>query len=216
MGQEGKKSGLWGKYLGAGSPYLAVFAGLYHFRSAWIALGIYYAGITAAILLNQPRRLLRQAFRGFRIRWAFDSALLCFCVCPLILLRWPHTKLPEVNLVGLLETYGLEHLSGILFAVFALLVNPLLEELFWRGLFILNPRRPAFADIFFAGFHFFILILAIELPHAVLGTIVLAGFSWAMRAIRARLGGLAVPVGAHLAADAGIVLAIFLILRYAG
>jgi len=212
MTEKGKKFVLSGKHIAVLSPYLAVFAGLYHFRNAWIAIGIYYAGISAAILLNDPKSLLRQSFRGFRFRWAYDACLLCFLVCPLILLRWPHTKLPEANLPALLRTYGLGRFSGILFALMGITINPLLEEGFWRGLFAPNPRRPALTDLLFAGFHFFILILAIDLLHAVSGTILLAFFSWAMRAIRARLDGLAVPILAHMAADIGIILALVILI----
>lgn len=216
MVEKGKKSALSVKHLAVGSPYLAVFVGLYHFRSAWIAIGIYYAGIICAILLNQPKSALQQIFQGFRLRWAIGSAVLCFCICPLILLLWPQAKLPTVQLGELLQTYGLAGPSAILFALTAVSVNPLLEELFWRGLFSSNLRRPALVDGFFAGFHFFILILLIEFLSALSAILVLVGFSWAMRVIRSRLGGLAVPAAAHLAADAGILLAACLLLRQAG
>lgn len=215
MIEKGKKSALYTKYLALLSPYLAVFVGLYYFRSGWVAIGTYYAGITAAILLHDPKSVVRQFVQGFRIKWAICSIVICLGIYPLILRFWSVAKLAKVDIQSLLQTYGLSNYSAVGFVLIAILFNPLLEEGFWRGLFRPNSHRPSIIDILFAAYHFFVLILAIHWVFALVGTIILTCFSWAMRAIRFRLGGLAVPALAHLAADVGIISAIVLLLRHA-
>ncbi len=126
---------------------------------------------------------------------------------------WPFAKLEGTELGGVLGDFGLAGTTGIVFGAAAIVVNPLLEELFWRGCFEDKVTRVSVIDIAFAGYHGLALVLVIRVWAAVGAFIVLCFASWALRYVKDRRGGLAVPYIAHLAADISIIAAIYGLLR---
>ncbi len=74
-----------------------------------------------------------------------------------------------------------------------------------------NNRRWK-TEIVFAGYHVLALVLVIKVPITILAFVVLFAASWWLRFMRHKLGGLAVPYIAHLAADVSIVAGIYFLI----
>jgi len=200
------------KYAAASSPYLAVVLGLYVFKNVFFALAIYYSAIVFFIVTNGGKGLLKSILSGWNFSAAAGSAIVCACSGGAIFLLWPYAKLENVNLVSTLAEYGLSGAACYIFVGVSTIVNPLLEELFWRGCFENEPAKPAFIDVVFAGYHVLALVLVIKMPIALLGFVVLFAVSWCLRFMRHKLGGLAVPYVAHLTADISIVAGIYFLI----
>jgi len=200
------------KYAAASSPYLAVVLGLYVFKNVFIALAIYYSAIVFFIATNGGKGLLKSIFSGWNYSAAAGSIIVCACSGGAIFLLWPYAKLENVNLVSTLAEYGLSGAACYIFVAAATILNPLLEELFWRGCFENEPTKPAFIDVVFAGYHLLALVLVIKVPITISAFIILFAVSWWFRFMKHKLGGLAVPYVAHLTADISIVAGIYFLI----
>ena len=201
------------KYAAASSPYVAVVLGLYIFKSVFLALAIFYSAIVFFIVIKGSKGLLRTIFSGWNSLAAVGSAIVCALGGVVIFLLWPYAKLENVNLTSTLAEYGLRGATCYIFVVVVTILNPLLEELFWRGCFQNNSTKPALIDAVFAGYHLLALVLVINLPTTALAFFTLSGASWGLRFIKHKLGGLAVPYIAHLVADISIIAGIYFLIN---
>ncbi len=200
------------KHAAASSPYVAVVLGLYVFKNVFVALAIYYSAIAFFIVIKSEKSLLRTIFSGCNSCAAAGSAIVFACGGVVIFLLWPYAKLENVNLTSTLAEYGLNGATCYIFVAAATILNPLLEELFWRGCFQNDPTRPAFIDVVFAGYHVLALVLVIKVPITILAFVVLFSASWWLRFMKHKFGGLAVPYIAHLVADVSIIAGIYFLI----
>ena len=153
-------------------PYVAVFIGMYIFKNAWIAVGVYHLGM-ALILISSgeivPNRINfpKQKNRAYKPKLISLVLLYLFYSLTGIVLYF---NLPFFNhgasLTNKLQMFGLTQANWTLFAVYFCIVNSVLEELFWRGYHESNIASlsnfkytlPYISkDIFFAGYHVFVL-----------------------------------------------------------
>mgnify|MGYP000297658849 CR=1 FL=1 len=200
------------KYAAASSPYWAVVLGLYVFKNVFVALAIYYSAISFYLFINGGKGLLKSILSGWNYSAAAGSAIVCACSGVAIFLLWPYARLENVNLVSTLAEYGLSGAACYIFVATATILNPLLEELFWRGCFENEPTRPAFIDVVFAGYHVLALVLVINAPITISAFVILFAASWLFRFMKHKFGGLAVPYVAHLTADISIVAGIYFLI----
>ncbi|MEO0447218.1 MAG: CPBP family glutamic-type intramembrane protease, partial [Verrucomicrobiota bacterium] len=91
---------------------------------------------------------------------------------------------------------------GIGFCLYFLLLNPLFEELFWRGLMARPTRSLALEDVAFGTFHALILLPFLSTPYILGFVLALSGIAWVWRQIRFEKQGLAVPWMGHVLGDA--------------
>jgi len=124
-----------------------------------------------------------------------------------IYLLWPVVKLDDVRLGQILSSLGLDGASWWLFVVYYSLVNPWFEEIFWRGWYPGQLRRPVFADLLFAGYHVFVLFLFVDVLWAVAAFFALSGVAWLWRELATRHRGLIIPLVSHTVADISIITA---------
>ena len=110
---------------------------------------------------------------------------------------------------GRLNDHAVYPATRLLFAVQLCLLNPLLEELFWRGLFFSDRKRPAATDFCYAAFHIFALLPFMPAMQAVFATIGLVGVGYFLRQLaRFQNGSLILPLLWHALADIAVVVAI--------
>jgi membrane protease YdiL (CAAX protease family) len=200
----------WSAYL---LPYTAVAIGAYGLSSAGTALLIYYCGILFFVYKNGWRHLGRSLAEGWNRKYATGLVVAFALSGVAIFLSWPFARQNGVDLAAFLADLGLLGAGGIAFACVAIALNPLLEEIFWRGCFIAEPNRPSAVDIAFGGYHGLALMLVARWWAALGVVFVLSAASWTLRFTKHRCGGLAVPCAAHAAADLSIVLSVYWLLR---
>lgn len=91
--------------------------------------------------------------------------------------------------------------TGIPFLLYILIVNPALEELFWRKLQSNPGRSVNIEDIAFGLFHILILILFLPFNYSLAFALGLTAIAWLWRQLRFRYAGLGTVWLAHLGGD---------------
>ena len=189
-------------------PYLAVAGGLFWFRNAWAALLGFHLAILLSVLLARSQVPVKILFKSNQIGWVVLSLFLSGSagIC-LYFLR--HSLGIAGDLSGHVAALGLTSSNWIAFIAYFSLVNPFMEEYFWRGYLGSPSRKLYISDFVYAGFH--ALVLAGSMPAASivysLSVLVLAGWFW--RQIGRKDGGLLAPVLGHMAADLTILVTVY-------
>lgn len=192
-------------------PYLSVAIGLYLLRNAWVAMGLYHLGIIAVLHRERHWRTMRELVRGFHPRLLIAAVLLCLAGGGVTYVCWPYLGLPYFD--ERLARFGLT--AGVLpwFFLYFSLVNPMLEEPFWRGYHGNASTRPAWSDLWFAGYHLLVLACFMHWQWLPLILIGLVATAWCWRLLARHLNGMLVNVASHISADAGIVVAVMMLVR---
>lgn len=203
-------------------PSLAVLTGLYFFKNAFLAIGLYHLGMAVILFAPQNRGLFKRAFKGWNtlegilMTLAASSAGL-FCY---LLGRWVFKT--DLDFSALLSGFGLNRINWLFFCLYFCTVNPFLEEVFWRAYFMerrgdgADENRNAamdrgfhiltLPDAGFAVYHLLVLYFFVKpifLVPVFIGLVV-GAVLW--RFLYRRHGGLVICIISHIAADAGIVL----------
>ena len=189
--------------------YVAVGVGLFIFRTAWSSLLTFHIAILISLLIAKPNIPLSILFTGRNIQWILVSILLCGSSGVTLYFFWDKFGIAN-DLAAHVEAMGLSASTWIPFITYFTLVNPLLEEYFWRG-YLGSPTTNFYlSDFLYAGFHGLILLNKVQPSMIVysLALLVLAGWFW--RQIARADGGLLAPVLGHMMADLTILMAVYL------
>ncbi|MBW2260987.1 MAG: CPBP family intramembrane metalloprotease [Deltaproteobacteria bacterium] len=180
-------------------------------HSGWAAILGYHAGMCLLLWAGGGWPGAVHLARG----WAWKEGAACTALCaaagPVILVLWPLAGAPVGPLGVRLASLGLQGASWWAFAAYYVLVNPFLEELYWRGWLAPASRHPAPVDALFAGYHAVVLVLFVDWPWVLFSFVCLLAPAWLWRRLSRRCGGLAVPAFSHLAADASVIAAAIVI-----
>ncbi len=195
-------------YIGLLMPYLAVWLGLYIFQNGWAAILLYHAGIAALVTRTRSWPRLDQ----FRLKAPIWTTLLYAAAgCSaglLVYLLWPFLH-ASPKLSDALLAWGLTPRGWPLFIVYSALVNPWLEESYWRGWLGSAARHPIFRDAAFAGFHLVILAPFFPLVWLAAAFVVLAFAGWMWRQVNRAETSMLASTLFHMAADVSILLAVW-------
>ncbi|MCB0181147.1 MAG: CPBP family intramembrane metalloprotease [Anaerolineae bacterium] len=194
-------------------PYVAVLMGLFIFQSAWVSIALYHLGMIIVLWFT------RSWYLGQPIKTWHDVIVLIFMIFisftagVFIYWLWPLLKLAELLLTTELSDLGLSGLPWLIFIVYYFTVNPILEELFWRGYLGSPSHFVVLNDIWFAGYHVLVLLSFIQAGWIVFSFLILVGTAWLWRQLARRHRGLIIPIASHAAADASIIGAVYLLAR---
>jgi hypothetical protein len=184
-----------------------VLLGLYVVRSAWVAFFLYHAGIVALSFRDEAWKRL---FRGWRAGPALGAAAFGLSGGVLLFLLAPAAGVDAARLGPPLARLGLTGGAWLGFVLYHALVNPWLEEAYWRGALGSADRRPALGDALFAGYHVPVLVLFLDRPWVVPSFLLLFTAAWVWRRMASSSGGLLLPALSHVAADTGIMAVAYL------
>lgn len=188
--------------------YLWVALGLFWFKSALLTMIVYHVALCGGgWLLLRPRRPLRFniTHSGVAVFALIGGFVLTWIVMEHILPLLPAQALPNVT-TRPLDALGLNAQSYLAIAVYFGLVNPLAEEVLWRGrmLPILVDARTAAPNllhaIIFAGFHVMPLMLMFSQVWLPAFVVFIGGFVFGLIALKTR--GLLIPWALHTGANA--------------
>lgn len=189
-------------------PYLAVGLGVFWFRNAWAALLGFHFAILLSLALARSKPPVKILFKSNHVRWVVLSILLSGGVGISLYLFWFSFGITS-DLSAQVESLGLNPSNWRAFSAYFSLVNPFLEEYFWRGLLGSPTKKPSISDFMYAGFHALILIGSMPVASMIysLSVLVLAGWFW--RQIAREDSGLLAPVLGHMAADFTILVTVY-------
>lgn len=194
-------------------PYLAMILGLHLGRSAWLSFALYHGGILLVMLRPEARHHMGRLLSGWDWRqgtaaivFGLGGGLLTYALAPIAGLDGP-------RLAAEMARLGLQGPAWILFALYHALLNPWFEEVFWRGRLGDDRRGLVANDLLFAGYHILVLTLFLDWGWVLLSFLVLTAAGWLWRQMRRARRGLLLPVLSHLAADAGIMAAVYRLIQ---
>ena len=196
------------KWLAVVLVYLAIGVGFFWARSAWVTLLGFHAAMIVCLIIAKPRLSFSISFQNTNPTWTITSILLCASsgVCLYFLRNYFGFA---ADLHTQLESIGLTTQTWLPFMLYAVLVNPFLEEYFWRGYLGSEAKGLYPFDLIFAGYHVLILIGKVNWLAIVLIVIALTFAAWFWRQVARESGGLLAPALGHMAADLTILLAIY-------
>jgi len=189
-------------------PYLAVGIGIFWLRHALFTLLGFHLAIILALLLARSPVPVQVLFKSKDLRWVILNILLCGGSGISLFYFWSYFGFVG-DLPAQVGSYGLTSSTWPIFIAYFALVNPLVEEYFWRG-YLGSPTRSLYgSDFLYAGFHALILWNKVQTDSIIysLTVLVLAGWFW--RQLARVDGGLLAPVLGHMAADFTIIMVVY-------
>lgn len=189
-------------------PYLAVAVGLFCARHAFLALLGFHLAIILSLILARSSIPLSLLFRSRNARRVLLSVLLGSSsgISLYILLSYPGVI---DDLQGHVQALRLTSSTWPIFITYFVMVNPLLEEYFWRG-YLGSPTMGFYpSDFLYSGFHGLILWGKVQPVLIVYSLIVLVAAGWFWRQVARIDEGLLAPVLGHMAADLTILLTVY-------
>lgn len=189
-------------------PYLAVGIGLFGFQNAWATLLGFHCAILLSLLLVRSQLPVDILFKSNSVRWILLSILVSGSSGVFLYLFWPCFGIAS-DLSAHMEALGLSSSNWPGFIGYFSLVNPFVEEYFWRAYLGNSTKKLHVSDLIYAGFHALVLMGSVEVGSIIysLAVLVLAGWFWRQSA-RENNGLLAAVLG-HMAADFTILVAVY-------
>ncbi len=212
MSKPTHRFGLFFKILGISSPYLAVLLGVFLLKNGFGAVVFYHLVLFVCVAAINKSNAMKLLSKGFQ---RYPDLLICLTgLVPgvIILYLWPIAKLEQVDLSQTLAMLNLDSQLFKLFAVYACLVNPFLEESFWRGCFKNDTRWPSFVDVLFAGYHGLAVFPVLNTGFVLFIFAAMVFVGWIFRTLYRVTGGLLIPLVTHIIADIAILWALWKII----
>ena len=201
------------KMISAAVPYVAVLLGLYVLQSAWVAFLLYHLGIAFFMVVGDRGDLLKKICIGWNTVAAVLFVVMPVIIFPVLFYFWKHMQLEGTPLNSIMAGFGLHGASWFLFMIYFSTVQPLLEELYWRGYLGYDNKYISWKDIAFAGYHILVLAWFIKTPWLLAAFIVLMFAAYCWRKVAYKLEGLLVSLLSHIVADVSIVAVINVLMR---
>jgi len=197
------------KWFAVISAYLAIGVGLLACHSAWGALLGFHAVLLVSLLIAKPDIPSKILFTSTNKKWIFLNILLCGSSGVTLYLLWDYFRFAN-DFPQQVEALGLNASNWPIFIAYFVLINPVIEEYFWRGYLGSESKSLHTFDFLFAGYHTLIVINAapvLSIAYALL-ILILAGWFW--RQIVREDGGLLAPIFGHMVADFTILMTAYM------
>ncbi len=191
-------------------PYITIGIGLLVFHNAWLAILGYHTGMVAVISLSKTRITIKRAFQGKRYWVLFITALAGAGGGILLYILWPLLSVPD-DINSYIRSIGLTERTWPVFLAYFILINPLIEEYYWRGYLVGSAKGIALNDLLFSGYHLIVLAGQIETIWLIVVFFALTIGAWFWRQMNKLGGGLLASTISHITADITVILTIYYI-----
>lgn len=198
------------KWVAPALAYLAVGVGIFFFHSAWGALLGFHVAILLSLLIAKPKTPFSVLWKNTNPKWILLSVLLCGSSGVTLYFAWNRFGFSP-DLSTQIESLGLTYSTWIPFIAYFALVNPFVEEYFWRGYLGSDTKSLHISDFLYCGFHGLILLGKVQISSIVLSLTLLVLVGWFWRQLYREDKGLLAPVLSHMVADFTILIVVYLI-----
>ena len=188
-------------------PYITIGIGLLVFHNAWLAILGYHTGMVAVISLSKTGIAIKRAFQSKRYWILFITALAGAGGGILLYMLWPLLSVPK-DIDSYIRSIGLNERTWPVFLAYFMLINPLIEEYYWRGYLAAGAKGVALNDLLFSGYHLIVLAGYIETIWMIVVFFALTIGAWFWRQMNRINGGLLASTISHITADLTVILTI--------
>jgi hypothetical protein len=198
------------KWLAPILPYLAILAGLYLLKDAWVTLIGFHIAILLVLAVVRPNIPINGLFKSKFPQWALINVLICGASGIGLFFLWDLFGIVP-DLPAQLSSMGLNSpVSWFAFIAYFSLMNPFIEEYFWRGVLGSNSKKFYIGDLVYAGYH--VVVLWGKVPPLLLlfALITLTSAGWFWRQSSREDEGLLAAVLGHMVADFSILMVVYL------
>lgn len=189
-------------------PYGTIGIGLLGLHNVWFSILGYHLGMIIVLLLAGPQISFRQVWRSRNYEILIVTSAFGGMGGLLLYLFWPLLGIPG-DISQYLQNRGLTTAAWPFFLAYFILVNPWLEEYFWRSYLGSNSKNLTLNDLLFSGYHILVLVGVISVVWIIMVFVVLCMGAWFWRQANRWNQGLLASVVSHLAADATVIFAIY-------
>ena len=179
-------------------------------HNAWVAVLAYHFGMIVVILLTKEKFTFRLILKNTNYKLLIVLATMGAASGLVLFALWPFLGIPA-DITMYLRDIGLTATSWPFFLAYFILVNPWLEECYWRGYLGSDSRRLTLNDIWFSGYHILVLAGNIAVVWLITVFAVLSLAAWFWRQADRWNKGLAASVISHLTADISVMLTIYFV-----
>jgi len=191
-------------------PYITIGIGLLVFHNAWLAILGYHTGMVAVISLSKTGIAIKRAFQGNSYWISFITALAGAGGGILLYILLPLLSVPD-DINSYIRSIGLNEQTWPMFLAYFILINPLIEEYYWRGCLGGDAKGIALNDLLFSGYHLIVLAGQMETIWLIVVFFGLTIGAWFWRQMNKLAGGLLASTISHLTADITVILTIYFI-----
>jgi hypothetical protein len=189
-------------------PYLAVFLGMLILHNAWGALISFHLALLP-LLITRKQIISPRFLAPVSMSVLLPVAALGLSAGLGLWLIWPYVGLP-LDFSARVAALGLVGFVWPFFIVYFTLVNPWLEEAYWRAALTSPSPYPTLVDFLFAGYHIIILSLFVSLAWMLFAFVILATVGWFWRQVSRYTGSLLPAALSHLLADFSMLVVLYL------
>ena len=193
--------------------YVTVALGIFWAHSAWAAQLAFHFWILTVLLIARFPIPIRSLFNlGHNWPLLIGCAALAGSSGALLFLFWPMLG-NTAKLIGYLSALRLTSIALPAYMIYFVLVNPWVEEYFWRGFLGSASKGITVTDLCFAGYHFLTLFTTIGSIWLIPILISLTLASWLWRQASRRSGGLLIASISHVFADLSVMVCVYLLVQ---
>jgi hypothetical protein len=189
-------------------PYITIGIGLLVLHSAWIAIVGYHLSMVILLLLAGRKISFKQRHESRNYSIVIVAIVLGGASGLLLLLLWPLLSI-TTNIYVYFQNIGLTAVMWPYFLTYFILINPWLEEYYWRDYLGSDSKRITLNDLLFSGYHILVLAGKINIIWLIVVFIALSLGAWFWRQANRWNQGLMASIASHITADSSVILTIY-------
>ncbi len=195
-----------------GIPYITVGVGLLFIQNVWVAIFSYHIGMLLILMISKPGIPITQLFKTSNYRIPVMTATIGVMGGALLYLLWPWLSVPkDINTYA--RSIGLTEETWLLFLAYFALVNPLIEEYYWRGYLGSSSKHIEFNDLLFSGYHLIVIAGKMGMVWLAIVFFIVTIGAWFWRQVNRLSRGLLPSTVSHFAGDISVMVIIYMMLR---
>lgn len=189
-------------------PYITTGIGLLLLHNAWVGIFTYHLSMVVIILLSREHIPIKKLIQSTNYKIPIVTAIVGACSGILLYLLWPLLSIPP-DIDVYLRNIGLTPSAWPFFLVYFVLVNPWLEEYYWRGYLGSDSKSITLNDMLFSGYHIVLLAGKVDIIWLLAVFAALFFGAWFWRQTNRISNGLLPSLVSHIAADITVIITIY-------